>query len=98
MILSQSLSSPLLPQLLPKLSRMLQMSVLHLSHYEKTKKFLGVDFKRWQQNMLFYFTTLGLVVNLKYDSFMVTGIEIEVRSILRMISGVTVNSRTIIHF
>lgn len=27
---------------------------------EKPKKFLGVDFKRWQQNMFFYLTTLSL--------------------------------------
>lgn len=28
---------------------------------EKPKKFIGVDFKRWQQKMFFYLTTLNLV-------------------------------------
>ena len=27
---------------------------------EKPKKFKGMDFKRWQQKMLFYFTTMNL--------------------------------------
>ncbi|XP_075478762.1 uncharacterized protein LOC142519607 [Primulina tabacum] len=30
------------------------------SHGEKPEKFTGVDFKRWQQKMLFYLTTLNL--------------------------------------
>ena len=30
------------------------------SHGERPEKFTGVDFKRWQQKMLFYLTTLGL--------------------------------------
>ena len=29
-------------------------------HVEKPEKFKGVDFKRWQQKMLFYLTTLNL--------------------------------------
>ena len=34
-------------------------------HVEKPEKFKGLDFKRWQQKMLFYLTTLNLahVVN-----------------------------------
>ncbi|XP_071719215.1 uncharacterized protein [Rutidosis leptorrhynchoides] len=31
-----------------------------VSHAEKPEKFTGVDFKRWQQKMLFYLTTLNL--------------------------------------
>ena len=29
-------------------------------HSEKSKKFKGGDFKRWQQKMLFYLATLNL--------------------------------------
>ena len=29
-----------------------------MSHVDKLGKFGGVDFKRWQQNMIFYLTTL----------------------------------------
>ena len=31
-----------------------------VNHGEKPEKFNGVDFKRWQQKMLFYLTTLNL--------------------------------------
>ncbi|KAD0163538.1 hypothetical protein E3N88_44693 [Mikania micrantha] len=31
------------------------------NHAERPKKFSGLDFKRWQQKMLFYLTTLNLV-------------------------------------
>ena len=31
-----------------------------LSHHERPEKFAGVNFKRWQQKMLFYLTTLNL--------------------------------------
>ena len=37
-------------------------------HGEKPEKFRGVDFKRWQQKMLFYLTTLNLVRFLKEDA------------------------------
>ena len=37
------------------------------THHEKPKKFNGDDFKRWQQNMLFYLTTLNLVHVLKEE-------------------------------
>ena len=33
---------------------------VNLSHGEKPEKFNGTDFKRWQQKMLFYLTTLSL--------------------------------------
>ncbi|KAL2461727.1 Uncharacterized protein Adt_45147 [Abeliophyllum distichum] len=36
-------------------------------HGEKSKKFSGVDFKRWQQKMLFYLTTLNLAKFLTED-------------------------------
>ncbi|CAL8169671.1 unnamed protein product [Prunus armeniaca] len=38
------------------------------SHGEKLEKFNGTDFKRWQQKMLFYLTTLYLAKFLKEDA------------------------------
>ena len=35
--------------------------VSHMNHGEKPEKFSGLNFKRWQQKMVFYLTTLGLV-------------------------------------
>ncbi|GJR97834.1 hypothetical protein Tco_0270008 [Tanacetum coccineum] len=35
------------------------------NHAEKPEKFNGQNFKRWQQKMFFYLTTLGLVRFLK---------------------------------
>ncbi|KAL6575258.1 hypothetical protein OROMI_012543 [Orobanche minor] len=42
---------------------------------EKPEKFAGVDFKRWQQKMLFYLTTLGMAVYLKDDPPVVSETE-----------------------
>ena len=39
-----------------------------VNHGEKSKKFNGVDFERWQQKMLFYLTTLNLARFLKEDA------------------------------
>ncbi|KAL2485191.1 Uncharacterized protein Adt_29947 [Abeliophyllum distichum] len=39
----------------------------HIPHGEKPEKFNGVDFKRWQQKMLFYLTTLNLARFLTED-------------------------------
>ena len=39
----------------------------HMSHGEKLEKFNGNDFKRWQQKMLFYLTTLNLAKFLRED-------------------------------
>ncbi|KAL7207331.1 hypothetical protein ACSBR1_029316 [Camellia fascicularis] len=33
---------------------------MSVNQSQKPEKFLGTDFKRWQQKMLFYFTTLNL--------------------------------------
>ncbi|CAL8091268.1 unnamed protein product [Prunus armeniaca] len=38
------------------------------SHAEKPEKFKGTDFKRWQQKMLFYLTTLNLAHILRQDA------------------------------
>ena len=43
------------------------MALMTVSHGEKLKKFNGTDFKRWQQKMLFYFTTLNLACFLRED-------------------------------
>ena len=40
----------------------------HGAHGEKPEKFTGVDFKRWQQKMLFYLTTLNLARFLNEDA------------------------------
>ena len=40
----------------------------HVSHGEKPEKFNGNDFKRWQQKMLFYLTTLILAKFLYEDA------------------------------
>ena len=40
----------------------------HVSHGEKPEKFNGNDFKRWQQKMLFYLTTLNLAKFLHEDA------------------------------
>ena len=39
-----------------------------MSHGEKPEKFNGNDFKRWQQKMLFYLTTLNLAMFLHEDA------------------------------
>ncbi|KAL6572114.1 hypothetical protein OROMI_013072 [Orobanche minor] len=42
---------------------------------EKPEKFVGADFKRWQQKMLFYLPTLGMAVYLKDDPLVVNETE-----------------------
>ncbi|KAL4011257.1 hypothetical protein IC575_028309 [Cucumis melo] len=42
--------------------------VTGVAHGEKPEKFGGVDFKRWQQKMLFYLITLNLAKFLKEDA------------------------------
>ena len=44
------------------------MAPMTVSHEEKPKKFNGTDFKRWQQKMLFYLTTLNLALFLREDA------------------------------
>ena len=46
-----------------------------LSHGERPEKFTGMDFKRWQQKMLFYLTTLGLAKFLTEDAPIVEELE-----------------------
>ena len=40
---------------------------VNVSHGEKPEKFNGTNFKRWQQKMLFYLTTLSLAKFLRED-------------------------------
>ena len=46
----------------------LVMALMTVSHGEKPKKFNGTDFKRWQQKMLLYLTTLNLTRFLREDA------------------------------
>ncbi|XP_073285202.1 uncharacterized protein [Primulina huaijiensis] len=49
-----------MPQVVPYANPRAAAVTVPTSHGEKPKKFTGVDFKRWQQKMLFYLTTLNL--------------------------------------
>ena len=52
------------------ITEMASTSTIHavsMSHGEKPEKFNGTDFKRWQQKMLFYLTTLNLARFLQED-------------------------------
>ena len=44
------------------------MAPMTVSHGEKPEKFNGTEFKRWQQKMLFYLTTLNLARFLQEDA------------------------------
>ena len=44
------------------------MVPMNVSHGEMLEKFNGTDFKKWQQKMLFYFTTLNLARFLREDA------------------------------
>ena len=46
----------------------LVMAPMTMSHGEKPEKFNGTEFKRWQQKMLFYLTTLNLAYFLQEDA------------------------------
>ena len=43
-----------------KLSATVPAATVSIHHCEKLKKFNELNFKRWQQKMLFYLTTLNL--------------------------------------
>ena len=44
------------------------MAPMTVSHGEKPEKFNGTEFKRWQQEMLFYLTALNLARFLQKDA------------------------------
>ena len=54
------------PTVVPPLTPV--MAPMTVSHGEKPKKFNGTEFKRWQQKMLFYLTTLNLARFLQEDA------------------------------
>ena len=54
---------------------MVPTTTVALSHGERPEKFTGVDFKRWQQKMLFYLTTLNLAMFLTEDALTVDELE-----------------------
>ncbi|KAK6161365.1 hypothetical protein DH2020_004746 [Rehmannia glutinosa] len=66
------------------------------AHGEKPPKFSGADFKRWQQKMLFYLTTLGLSRFLKDDPPTAVGDE-EVDNNRRIAVDVWHNSDFLCH-
>ena len=43
-----------------KLPAMMPAAAVSIHHGEKSEKFNGLNFKRWQQKMMFYLTTLNL--------------------------------------
>ena len=45
-------------------------------HVEKLYKFNGLDFKRWQQKILFYLTTLNLAHVVKEEFYVAEGYNI----------------------
>ncbi|XP_073049063.1 uncharacterized protein [Primulina eburnea] len=56
------------PQVVPHATPRAAAVVVPASHGEKPEKFTGVDFKRWQQKMLFYLTMLNLARFLTEDA------------------------------
>ena len=54
------------PTVVPPLAPV--MAPMTVSHGEKPEKFNGTEFKRWQQKMLFYLTTLNLAHFLQEDA------------------------------
>ena len=44
---------------------------------EKVEKFKGVDFKRWQQKMLFFLTTLNLAHVVKEEALVATELPVD---------------------
>ena len=54
------------PTVVPPLTPV--MALMTVSHGEKSEKFNGIEFKRWQQKMLFYLTTLNLARFLQEDA------------------------------
>ncbi|CAH9133608.1 unnamed protein product, partial [Cuscuta epithymum] len=61
--------------------RVIPMVTVPSNSVEKPEKFNGLNFKRWQQKMLFYLTTLGLAHFLTEDAPVVTGSEVDVQSL-----------------
>ena len=52
----------------PSVVNELAFVVIPVNHAERLEKFNGQNFKRWQQKMLFYLTTLNLAMFLMEDA------------------------------
>ena len=61
--------------------------VTGVAHGEKPEKFGGVDFKRWQQKMLFYLTTLNLAKFLTEDAPILLRENLTKKSNLQLMHG-----------
>ena len=59
-----------------------------VNHGEKPEKFNGVDFKRWQQKMLFYLATLNLTRFLKEDALVHNENEQDQEVVLQVASAI----------
>ncbi|XP_057500870.1 uncharacterized protein LOC130784893 [Actinidia eriantha] len=53
--------------------------MIPMAHVNKPRKFGGVDFKRWQQKMMFYLTTLNLAGCLTKEAPIVTENETDIQ-------------------
>ena len=51
-----------------------------VTHAEKLEKFNGLNFKRWQQKMMFYLTTIGLIRFLTEDPPIVSEDETDIQA------------------
>ena len=60
------------------------MTLMTVSHGEKPEKFNGIEFKRWQQKMLFYLTTLNLARFLQEDAPALKENEIDKQVVVAM--------------
>ncbi|XP_073041947.1 uncharacterized protein [Primulina eburnea] len=59
---------PTVAQVVPHVTQRVAAVVVPGSHGENPEKFTGVDFKKWQQKMLFYLTMLNLTRFLSEDA------------------------------
>ena len=53
-----------------------------MAHVNKPEKFSGVDFKRWQQKMMFYLTTLNLAGCLTEEALVVAENETDSQKVI----------------
>ncbi|XP_073270454.1 uncharacterized protein [Primulina huaijiensis] len=72
---------PTVAQVVPHVTPRAAAVTVPASHGEKPEKFTGVDFKRWQQKMLFYLTMLNLARFLSEDAPKLTEGEGDVESV-----------------
>ncbi|GKD80821.1 hypothetical protein Tco_1347660, partial [Tanacetum coccineum] len=61
------------------------------NHAERPEKFNGQNFKRWQQKMFFYLTTLGLARFLKETAPQVEPLQLLISRVKEMLSRIRKN-------